>query len=48
MPKLKKTPADKHVGYFVVSLLVMIAVYFVIGLIMSKIFMPTMGLTYGY
>jgi len=47
MPKLKKTPADKHVGYFVVSLLVMIVVYFIVGLIMSRVLMPTMGLNYG-
>lgn len=47
MPKLKKTPADKHVGYFVVSLLVIIVVYFVVGLIMSRILMPAMGLYYG-
>ena len=37
LPKLKKTPADKHVGYFVVSLLVIIVVYIVIGLIMAAI-----------
>ncbi len=47
MPKLKKTPADKHVGYFVVSLLVMIIVYFIVGLIMSRILMPSMGLYNG-
>ncbi len=47
IPKLKKTPADKHVGYFVVSLVVMIVVYFVIGLIMSRILLPIMGLSYG-
>jgi Yip1 domain len=47
IPKLKKTPADKHVGYFVVSLVVMIVIYFVIGLIMSKIVMSSMGLSYG-
>ena len=46
LPKLKKTPADKHVGYFVVSLLVIIVVYFVIGLIMAAI-LPGMGRTYG-
>lgn len=45
--KLKKTPEDKHVGYFVVSLIVLIIVYFVIGLIMSKVVMSTMGLGYG-
>jgi hypothetical protein len=37
LPKLKKTPADKHVGYFVVSLLVIIVVYFILGLIMAAI-----------
>lgn len=47
MPKLKKTPADKHVGYFVVSLLVIIVVYFIIGYIMSWILLPAMGLSYG-
>lgn len=47
MPKLKKTPADKHAGYFIVSLVVMIVIYFVIGLIMSKIVMSAMGLSYG-
>lgn len=46
MPKLKKTPADKHLGYFVVSLLVVIAIYFVVGLIMSSLMMPTMSLNY--
>lgn len=46
LPKLKKTPADKHVGYFVVSLLVIIVVYFVIGLIMAAI-LPGMGRPYG-
>jgi hypothetical protein len=48
MPKLKKTPADKHAGYFVVSLITLIVVYFIIGLIMSKIVMSAMGLSYGY
>jgi hypothetical protein len=48
MPKLKKTPEDKTVGYFVVSLVVIIVVYFVIGLIMSKIVMQAMGLSYGF
>jgi hypothetical protein len=37
LPKLKKTPAEKHVGYFVVSLLVIIVVYIVIGLIMAAV-----------
>jgi hypothetical protein len=47
MPKLKKTPADKHVGYYVVSLVTLIVVYFVIGLIMSTILKSAMGLSYG-
>jgi hypothetical protein len=37
LPKLKKTPPDKHLSYFVVSLLVIIAVYIVIGIIMAAI-----------
>ncbi len=45
LPKLKKTPEDKHVGYFVVSLLVLIAVYIVIGMIMTAI-LPGMGRPY--
>ncbi len=47
MPKLKKTPADKLVGYYVVSLVTIIVVYFIIGLIMSKIVLSAMGLSYG-
>lgn len=47
MPKLKKTPADKLVGYFVVSIVTLIVVYFVIGLIMSRIVMSAMGLGFG-
>jgi len=48
MPKLKKTPADKHAGYFIVSLVTLIVVYFIIGLIMSKIVMSAMGLSYDF
>lgn len=47
LPKVKKTPLDKQVGYFVVSLLVIIVVYFVIGMILSRVMMPAMGLSYG-
>ena len=47
MPKLKYTPADKHIGYFVVTLIVLIAVYIVIGLILSAIMEPLFGLSYG-
>jgi Yip1 domain len=47
LPKLKKTPPDKHVGYFVVSLIVMIVVSIVVGLILSTILMSVFGLSYG-
>jgi len=47
LPKLKKTPQDKQVSYFVVSLLVMIVVFMVIGFIMTKILMSVFGLSYG-
>lgn len=46
LPKIKKTPADKQVGYFVVSIVAVIVVYFVIGLIMSRLLMPAFGLSY--
>jgi len=48
MPKLKKTPTDKHAGYFVVSIITIIVVYVVIYLIMSKIVLSAMGLSYGF
>jgi len=47
MPKLKKTPADKNAGYFVVSIITLIVVYFVIYFIMSRIVLSAMGLSYG-
>lgn len=47
MPKLKKTPADKHAGYFVVAIVTLIVVYFVIALIMTRIVMSAMGLGFG-
>ncbi len=47
LPKLKKTPADKHMSYFVVSLLVMIVVFVVVGWILGKILMSVFGLSYG-
>ena len=48
MPKLKKTPPDKHAGYFIVSIVTIIVVYIIIGLIMSSVVMGAMGLSYGY
>ena len=47
IPKLKKTPADKHVGYFVVSLVAIIVVYFVVGLLLTRLLMPALGIGYG-
>ncbi len=47
MPKLKNTPAEKHLGYFVVTLIVLIAVYIVLGIILSAIMQPMFGLSYG-
>jgi hypothetical protein len=47
MPKLKNTPADKHLGYFVVTLIVLVAVYLVIGIILSMILEPMFGLNRG-
>lgn len=47
MPKMKNTPADKHIGYFVVTLIVLIAVYIVMGIILSVILQPILGLNYS-
>jgi len=47
LPPLKKTPADKHVAYFVVILIATICVYIVIGWIMTNILMGMLGLSYG-
>jgi Yip1-like protein len=48
MAKLKNTPADKHAGYFVVWIVILILVYAVIGVIMRGIIMSAMGLNYGF
>jgi hypothetical protein len=47
MPKIKKTPADKVVGYYVVSLVTLIVVFLIIGFVLARILMPVMGLSYG-
>jgi hypothetical protein len=47
LPKLKKTPADKQTGYFVISLVVCIVVYMVIGWILGSLLMRAFGLSYG-
>ncbi len=48
IPKLKNTPADKQIGYFVVTLIITLVVYFVIGWILQSLFMNIFGLSYGY
>ena len=48
IPKIKNTPADKHVGYFVVTLVITIVVYIVIGWILGRILMNIFGLSYGF
>jgi len=40
LPKMMSTPQDKVVGYFVVSLIVMLIAYFVLGLIIAAIITP--------
>ena len=47
MPVMKKTPQDKHVGYFVVSLLVILVVFFLIGWILGRLLLSVFGLSYG-
>jgi Yip1 domain len=47
LPKLKNTPEDKRVGYFVVTILVTIVIYFVIGWILTSILMNIFNLSYG-
>jgi hypothetical protein len=44
---IKNTPKDKQTIYFVVSLLVTLAVYIVIGIIVGKLLMGLLGLSYG-
>ena len=47
LPKLKKTPEDKVIAYYVVSLVVIIVVTMVLGMIMSRLLMPAFGLSFG-
>jgi hypothetical protein len=47
MPIMKKTPEDKHMGYFVVSLLAILVVYFLINWILTSILFTAFGLSYG-
>ncbi len=47
LPKLKHTPADKQMSYFLVTILVTIVVYLVIGWILTSLIMNVFGLSYG-
>lgn len=48
MAKLKKTAEDKLVGYYVISIIITIAVYFIIAFIMGLILLPILGLSFGF
>ncbi|HWJ92554.1 MAG TPA: Yip1 family protein [Flavisolibacter sp.] len=47
LPKLKHTPADKQVGYFVVIIIVTIVVYIIIGWLLGAIFTNIFGVSYN-
>lgn len=47
LPKIKKVPADKQTGYFVVSLIVTILVYMVVAWLLQTILLNIFGLSYG-
>ena len=47
LPKIKKVPTEKHTGYFVVTLVVTILVYVIVGWLLSTILMSIFGLSYG-
>ncbi len=47
IPKLKFTPEDKHVGYFVVCIIVTVIVYIAIGWILNSVLMNSFGLVYS-
>jgi hypothetical protein len=47
LPKLKNTPEDKRVGYFVVTILVTILIYFIVGMILTSLLMNIFNLSYG-
>lgn len=45
LPVLKKTPENQRIGYIIVTILVLIAIYVVLGLILASLFLPMMGLS---
>jgi hypothetical protein len=46
LPKMKKTPEDKRVAYYVVSLITIIVVFIVIGLILKEVLLSVFGIAY--
>ena len=47
LPKLKDTPEDKRVSYFVITILVTIVIYIVIGWLLTTLLTSIFGLSYG-
>jgi len=47
IPVMKKTPEDKRIGYLLVSALVIIVVFIVVGLILTRIIYAIMGNPYA-
>ena len=45
MGPVKKTPDEQRVGYLVVSILVLIVIYFILGMIMARLLMGLFGLS---
>jgi hypothetical protein len=45
LPVLKKTPEEQRVVYLVVTILVLIGIYIVIGMILASVLMPIFGLS---
>ncbi|MCC5932160.1 MAG: YIP1 family protein [Cyclobacteriaceae bacterium] len=49
LPVLKKTPENQRIGYIIVTILVLIAIYVVLGLVLASLFLPMMGISaYGF
>jgi hypothetical protein len=44
---IKKTPEDKKVVYLIVTFLALLVVYFLIGIILSRLLLPVFGVGYG-
>ncbi len=42
LPILKKTPSEKATGYAIISIIVLIAIYFIVGAILALIFIKTL------